>query len=108
MSTQTGRNDTQATRTAPTDTVRGGYETPAVHRTRATSTETRKAFRTTEFFAFVVVSVATLIAAYSDSQFDIDHAWTLVAIITFGYMLSRGIAKAGSREPRYDDSDATR
>jgi hypothetical protein len=24
-----------------------------------------------------------------------------VAILTFGYMLSRGIAKAGSREPPY-------
>lgn len=101
MSTQTGGS--HATSTTTQDTVRGGYDTPRVYRSQVRSTETRKSFRTTEFLAFIVVSVATLIAAYADSEFDIDHAWTLVAIITFGYLLSRGIAKAGSREPRYDD-----
>ena len=73
---------------------------------RRTSTETRKSFRTTEFMAFVAVSVLMLIAGYADSEFDIDHAWTLVAAVTVGYLLSRGIAKAGSYEPReYRDDE---
>jgi hypothetical protein len=100
MSTQTG--DTRATNTT-TDTVRGGYETPRTNLPRVRSTETRKSFRTTEFFAFVVVSALIMLSAYTQEAFDIDQAWTLVAVITSFYMLSRGIAKAGSREPRYDD-----
>lgn len=102
MSMQTGGS--HATHTT-TDTVRGGYETPRTHLPRVRSTETRKSFRTTEFIAFVVVSALTLLAAYTQDGFDIDQAWTLVAVVTSFYMLSRGIAKAGSREPRYDDGD---
>jgi hypothetical protein len=102
MSTQTGPGGSQATTTARTDTVRGGYDTPRNNGPRITSTETRKAFRTTEFMAFVVVSAAMLIAAYTSKAFDVDQAWGLVAVVTSFYMLSRGIAKAGSREPRYD------
>ena len=99
MSTQTGG----ARATETNDTVRGGYETPRTQGPRVRSTETRKSFRTTEFFAFVVVSALIMLSAYTQEAFDVDQAWTLVAIITSFYMLSRGIAKAGSREPRYDD-----
>ncbi|MEY2476710.1 MAG: hypothetical protein QOG87_2025 [Actinomycetota bacterium] len=104
MSMQTG--GARATNTpATTDTVRGGYETPRPATPRLRSTETRKSFRTTEFIAFVVITALTLLSAYTQDGFDIDQAWTLVAVITSFYMLSRGIAKAGSREPRYDDGD---
>jgi hypothetical protein len=105
MQTVGGAPPTTTTTSPTTDTVRGGYETPRPQLPRVRLTETRKSFRTTEFLAFVVVSVATLIAAYAQDGFDIDQAWTLVAFITAFYMLSRGIAKAGSREPRYDDGD---
>jgi hypothetical protein len=44
----------------------------------------------------VVLIVAVLIAAaISDSLNDV-RAWTLVAIIGTGYIVSRGIAKAGA------------
>lgn len=103
MSTQTGNDHNPTSTVSPSrDTVRGGYET---HTPRVRSTETRKSFRTTEFFAFVAISALTLLAAYTQDGFDIDQAWTLVAVITSAYMLSRGIAKAGSREPRYDDDN---
>ena len=104
MSMQT--SGSHATNAAATnDAVRGGYDTPRTHLPRVRSTETRKSFRTTEFIAFVVVAALTLLSAYTQDGFDIDQAWTLVAVITSFYMLSRGIAKAGSREPRYDDGD---
>jgi len=66
--------------------------------TRRVFTETRPSFRTSEFIAFVVTSLLVILAAYTDEAFDVDHGWTLVAILAVGYMLSRGIAKAGTRE----------
>ena len=39
-----------------------------------------------------------------DDFFQADKAWLYITILTFGYMVSRGLAKAGSREP-YSDHD---
>ena len=59
--------------------------------------ETKNALKTTEFFAMVAVNAAILIAAWkSDSLGDV-RAWTLVAAVTIGYMISRGLAKSGSK-----------
>jgi hypothetical protein len=59
--------------------------------------ETKNALKTTEFFAMVGVIAAILIAAWvSDSLNDV-RAWTLVAAVAIGYMISRGLAKSGSR-----------
>jgi hypothetical protein len=74
------------------DDVRG----PA--RVESHTTETRRSIATSEFWAFLVACAAILAAAYTDEAFDVDHAWTLVAGVTGAYLLSRGIAKAGSRE----------
>ena len=74
-------------------------------RARQTSTETRPSIRTSEFIAFVVTSLLVIIAAYTDEAFDVDHGWTLVAAMAIGYMISRGIAKAGSREPYMVEDD---
>ena len=77
--------------------------------TRRLSTETKAAFKTTEFFAFVAVVIATLIASAvideSDAGgFGARQAWLYVTILTVGYMVSRGLAKSGSRDP-YDADD---
>ena len=34
--------------------------------------------------------------------FSAQQAWFYVTLLTIGYMMSRGLAKSGSREP-YDD-----
>jgi hypothetical protein len=58
--------------------------------------ETKHSFMTTEFWAMGGVIAAILIAtAVSDSLNDV-RAWTLVAAVAIGYMLSRGLAKSGS------------
>ena len=50
----------------------------------------------------VAVNAAILIAAWvSDSLNDV-RAWTLVAAVAIGYIVSRGLAKSGSSQP-YDD-----
>ena len=81
--------------------------------TRRLSTETKASFKTTEFFAYVAVVVGLLIAgamtkassygAHHD-PLRADRVWLYIVILTFGYMLSRGLAKSGSRDP----SDADR
>jgi hypothetical protein len=75
---------------------------------RRLATETKASFKTTEFMAYVVVVIGVLIAAAVVDQADAGglgakQAWLYVTILTVGYMVSRGLAKAGSRQP-YDES----
>ena len=84
--------------------TRGARELP--HRPRRLSTETKAAFKTTEFFAFVAVLIAVLVAAALIDETDAGgfgarQAWLYATILTVGYMVSRGLAKSGSRDP-YD------
>ena len=59
--------------------------------------ETKLSFKTTEFWAMAGVIAAILVAsAVSDSLGDV-RAWTLVAGVAAAYIVSRGLAKAGSR-----------
>jgi hypothetical protein len=76
------------------------------------STETKAAYKTTELIAFVVAVIGVLIATAMVDQADAGglgarQGWTLVAALTIGYMVSRGLAKSGSREP-YTEHDETR
>jgi hypothetical protein len=75
---------------------------------RRVSTETKAALKTTELIAFVVVTVAMLIASNIVKGFDAQHAWLYASMLTIGYMISRGLAKSGSRDFYDDDTDATR
>ncbi len=62
-----------------------------------TQDETKLSLKTTEFWAMGGVIAAILIAAaVSDSLGDV-RAWTLVTIVAAAYIISRGLAKAGSR-----------
>ncbi|MCW2753188.1 MAG: sle [Marmoricola sp.] len=90
--------------------------TPRSHdSSRRVSTETKASVKTTELIAYVVAVVAVLIAssvvggqdatathAGHPDPFTAFEAWRLVTFLTIGYMISRGLAKAGSRD-FYDD-----
>src|SRR4051794_35033657 len=100
MSTRT----TETRNDAPANGAR-----PAPQRTRRLSTETKAAFKTTEFFAFVAVLIGVLVAAAMVDEtngggFGARQAWLYATILTVGYMVSRGLAKSGSRDP-YDSDD---
>jgi hypothetical protein len=78
---------------------------------RRLSTETKSAFKTTEFIAYVVGVAGILIAGAitkasgygaNHDPFRADRVWLYATVLTVGYMISRGIAKAGSRQP-YDE-----
>ena len=75
-----------------------------VTRTRGGFDETKASLKTTEFFAMVGVIVAILIATAVSHSLNDVRAWTLVAAVAIGYMVSRGLAKSGSRD-YYDDND---
>ncbi len=78
-----------------------------VNAPRRLTTETKSAFKTTELIVFVLSVVGVLVAAAvtdngDDGQgFGARSAWFYVTLLSIGYMISRGLAKAGSRE-RYD------
>jgi len=81
--------------------------------TRRLSTETKAAYKTTEFITYVVVFAGILVASFlvktgqagqRVDYFRADKAWWYITLLTIGYMIARGLAKSGSREP-YDDSD---
>ena len=75
---------------------------------RRISTETKSSYKTTELIAYVVAVLAVLVAsAVTDSSdFGTQEAWFYVTLLTIGYMVSRGLAKSGSREPFDDVRDA--
>ena len=65
--------------------------------------ETKTAFKTTEFIAYLATIAGVLIAAAVDETIDARLAWILVAAVGIGYMLSRGLAKSGSVNRDYSD-----
>lgn len=71
---------------------------------RSTSTETKVSFKTTELIVYVLSVLAVLIASevIDDGDFNAKEAWFFVTLLTIGYMVSRGLAKSGSRD-FYDD-----
>ena len=58
--------------------------------------ETKWAPLTTEFWAMLGVIAATLIAAAVADNFDAPRAWVIVGFVAAAYIVSRGLAKAGS------------
>lgn len=83
------------------------------HRDRRLSTETKDAKKTTEFFLYLAAVAAVAITALVvgddgsgefHDPFGASEALRYITYLTIGYMISRGLAKAGSRE-NYDEYD---
>jgi hypothetical protein len=72
------------------------------HRER--STETKASTKTSEFFVYVIAAAAILIASLIVDGFNATEGWMFFTYLSIGYMISRGLAKAGSREPYRADS----
>ena len=78
---------------------------------RRLATETKAAFKTTEFYVMIVVLVGILVAGNAieieeggTDYFAADKVWLYVTILASAYMISRGLAKSGSRDPYWEDS----
>lgn len=59
--------------------------------------ETKPFFLTSEFVAAVLAIAGIAITAAASDSFGAWRAWILISAVTVGYMISRGIAKSGTR-----------
>lgn len=79
---------------------------PKVHArerdTEVRSTETKASTKTSEFFVYLAAVAAILIASLIVDGFNATEGWMFFTFLTIGYMVSRGLAKSGSREPYRD------
>ena len=103
-------------------TTTGAVRTDSVRHSgviRRLTTETKQAFKTTEFWAMVGVVVAILVSAAAikggdtsgTDEFIARQAWLYVAIVAGAYLISRGLAKSGSSDPyteKHDDNNGSR
>ena len=106
MSNYTGTTTTASTGVSKDHSAADSTRRAAVP-TRRVSTETKSSYKTTEFFVYIAAVVGVLVAsAIADeaSDFGTQEAWFYVTLLSIGYMVSRGLAKAGSRD-FYDDDN---
>jgi hypothetical protein len=97
-----------------TDALRSTRTSPRPGVIARLATETKHSLKTTEFWAMLAIVAGILVASAIVGQgdgngngnvdaFPASRAWLYVAIVGVGYMVSRGLAKAGSREPYWAD-----
>ncbi|MEA2364799.1 MAG: hypothetical protein QOE69_1518 [Thermoleophilaceae bacterium] len=98
-----------ATTGATGSTRADSARTTGVRRAVEQNHETKASFKTTEFWAMIVLVVTILISAAlidggdnGTDEFIARNAWLYVTILATGYFISRGLAKSGSYEPDRD------
>ena len=82
--------------------------------TRRLTTETRPATRTTELMAYLAAVLAVALTALmvgdggdgGADPFSAEQALRYITFLTIGYMISRGLAKAGTRGHHDNNDDA--
>ena len=85
------------------DVITGSRLAPR-DRDRGFGRETKPSFKTTELIVYVLTVLGVLIASWvtdvnEDGQrFSAYQGWFLVTLLTIGYLISRGLAKSGSRD----------
>jgi len=93
--------------TGPSPARARGNDTDRDLRARSThGEETKPSWKTTELFVYLGAVIGVLIASMAvgdggnDDGGDIfaaDKAWWFITLLTIGYLVSRGLAKSGSR-----------
>jgi hypothetical protein len=68
-------------------------------------TESRRGFTTTEFWLTIIGVAALVIMAYNSDLLGVRWGMAMATAVLFGYIVSRGIAKAGSDEVVQRDRD---
>ena len=73
-----------------------------------TTTETKPSHKTSELVAYVAAVIGVLVASamVDRSDFGSQEAWFYFTLLTIGYLISRGLAKAGSYEKEHHTTDA--
>ena len=102
--------------TANPSKVSHGYaDTGDVTLARPHGEETKPSWKTTELFVYLAAVIGVLIAsnvvgdgANNDGgdYFAADKAWWFITLLTIGYLISRGLAKSGTRSRSADPRSA--
>ena len=95
---------------AVSDATRGTPRTDGIRaRIAERNHETKASFKTSEFWAMIVLVVTILVSAAlinggdnGTDEFIAKQAWLYVSILGGAYFISRGLAKSGSYEPDRD------
>ncbi|HEU5280044.1 MAG TPA: hypothetical protein VFU26_14225 [Gaiellaceae bacterium] len=66
------------------------------------SSETRPFFVTSEFLAYALFLMGLAITAATSPSVDAQFFWRYTAFATIAYMISRGLAKSGTRSRSHD------
>jgi hypothetical protein len=82
----------------------------SVRRPVRAGTETRPSWKTSELLVFLLLAAGIFVAAEhvgssGDNAFTAQRAWLYVTILGSAYMISRGLAKSGSRSTGDDPRD---
>ena len=86
------------------DAITGSHAVVSPDSDRRVARETKSSFKTTELIVYVLSVLGVLIASWvvdvnEDGQrFSAYQGWFLVTLLTIGYLISRGLAKSGSRD----------
>jgi len=83
-----------------------GYEVRGTGRTdRHTYTETKLGTKTTEFYVMILAIAGILIGAFrsGDDSFSVAEGFQYATFVAVAYIISRGLAKLGTREPYTED-----
>jgi hypothetical protein len=81
------------------------YERPKTG-VRRTFTESKAGVKTTEFYVMLVFVAGVLLSTYADQDtLARRDGWFFAALAVGAYIISRGLAKLGSREPYTEDRD---
>ncbi len=64
--------------------------------------ETKPFFMTSEFLGAVILIAGILIATGMNDNLDAPRGWLYAAVVGAAYILSRGFAKSGTRDPNPD------
>jgi hypothetical protein len=81
-----------------------GAQAPwAMHRPpRMFPLETKPFFLTSEFAVSLLAVIGIAITAASSTSFGAWRAWVLITAVVVGYLVSRGIAKSGTKSNSWD------
>lgn len=76
-----------------------GQDAAEFTRRHISTPETKEFFKTSEFMVLILTAFGIAIASNIDLLFDAANAWTYITIVGAAYMVSRGLAKLGTRDP---------
>ncbi|MFC7530941.1 hypothetical protein [Actinoplanes sp. GCM10030250] len=91
--------------------TRENHDTTHYAHGRSRGEETKPSFKTSELVVYLLAVIGVLIASNvvgdgssnnGADYFAADKAWWYITLLTVGYLISRGLAKAGSRTNDHD------